>query len=153
MRKAIVVAAALGILGAATPALAAPPEVQQKSCEANGGTFTRDHGTKTCTTTTQDSYTSDPVVNTLTGPLIPGQGFAFVLTWVSTVTDVVSVTTTQTQKGNGAVTTTQSMTVLSSTVAPVSCTLEVLGATSTEDDDVCAQNGLFARPTPLGPIA
>jgi hypothetical protein len=133
------------------PSLRAP-EVPQKSCEAGGGTFARSQGTKTCTPTSTASYTSDEFPNSQTGPFIPGQAYAFVLTGVSTVTDVISTTTTQTQKGNGDVTTVQSATVVSSTVNPVSCTLVIGSHTFVEDNDLCAQNGLFLQPTPLGPI-
>ena len=146
MRKTIVVAAALGILGVAAPALAAPPEIQQKSCEAGGGTFARDHGTKSCTTTSVEQFTSPPT------PYIVFLGDAYrtgaEYTAVFSRTYQVQTTTTDSQKGNGEVTTTQSTSVLSSTVNEINCTEEdmlfgIVFSTSSQPVGVCEGLGLF----------
>jgi hypothetical protein len=147
MLRTVIAGAALGfvILTSAGTALAAPPEIQQKSCEADGGTFERDHGVKSCTTTTQTTQVTGPVTSVVGSP---GNS----LTGVSRRVDVVSVSTTQSQKGNGDVTTTQTSTVLSSTVTGLSCTQQIAFLTFSVDNSVCAQNGAFLPPTPLGPV-
>jgi hypothetical protein len=145
MRRAVIAGAVLGfvVLGTAGTALAAPPEIQQRSCEASGGTFDRDHGVKSCTTTTQSTQLTGPFTSVIGSP-------GNFLTGISVRTDVLEVATTQTQKGNGEVTTTQSVTVLSSTVTG-RCSQQIAFVNFEVDDSVCVQNGAFLAATPLGP--
>ena len=150
MRTTVLAGVVLGItVLTVAPALAAPPEIQQKSCEADGGTFTRDQGTKSCTTTTETT--------TNTGPVPISAAYAIgTLNGVSSRSDQLSITTTQTQKGNGPVTTSRRVTVLSSTVTPVSCTWDYPEAGIwgyPVDNSFCADNGAFLPPSPLGPMA
>jgi hypothetical protein len=145
MRRVLVGAmAAAALVAMAGPALADPPEVQQKSCLADGGTFVRDHGVKTCTTTSVDQQT-------LEGPSVPFSrsefigGFAvydITYTGTSRYTATVRTTTARTQKGNGEVTTEQSSELLSSSVEVLTCHVagELLGVSFDRDvpADVCA---------------
>ena len=97
MRRAIIAGAVLGfaVCTTAGTALAAPPEVQQKSCEANQGTFDRDHGVKSCTTTTVHTVTTDGE-----GPpqtiSSPGGLVTVKYTGMIRETDILRTTTTQT---------------------------------------------------------
>jgi hypothetical protein len=141
MRKAIVTGAALGIVVLmGTPALAAPPEVSQKNCDDVGGTFVRDHGVKSCTTTTVDTVTSE-------GPGPRAEMYWGSWGWVDysgTIRDseTVRTTTTQSQKGNGDVTTASDSVLLSRSVDWLTCHVEAtfFGASFTRnvDPDVCA---------------
>jgi len=154
MRRIVLVGVTLGIaVLSAAPALAAPPEISQKNCDAAGGTFARDQGVKTCTTSTTDQFTTPPTsLVAWFGSKVGGEEY----TGVSTRTDVIQTTTQQSQKGNGDVTTTQSSSVISSTVTPMSCTLEqtILDITTVSHPsfDVCAAKHVYLTPTPLGPI-
>src|SRR5215218_5165658 len=136
--------------GTRAAACAGPPPLvpprAPRSCEAGGGAFSRDHGVKSCTTTTQTQQTI-PVVRSIS------TGAGSTLTAVGSRTDVLALTTTQTQKGNGEVTTDQSATVLSSSVTAISCTWEVFGIRMQYPNSYCEQNGLVCTPTPLGPVA
>lgn len=153
MRKSVITGVVLGIvlLGAA-PALAAPPEVSQKNCDAAGGSFDRDHGVKTCTTTSVDTVTSEGA-----GPkesMGPVAGVTAEFTGTVRETTTVQTTTTQTQKGNGDVTTASTGVLLSFSRQWLTCHVEVhfLGTTSSRnvDPDVCAHpqnyplDGFFA---------
>jgi hypothetical protein len=156
MRTTVLAGAVLGIIAiTAAPAVAAAPEIQQKSCEANGGTFSRDQGTKSCTTTTVDQTTSTPSRSIVdVGSLnVIGERY----TGVGSVTSQIQTTTTQTQKGNGDVTTIVSMTVLSSSVNEISCTVDeyLFGSkisSSAAPFSACEGYYLFPHPLPLGPL-
>ncbi len=152
MRRSIVAGAVLGIVVlTGAPALAAPAEVSAKTCQ---GDFSRDHGVKTCTTTTTDQLTTPPV--TIVNDFYTAFGTDRYI-GVSRRTDVVETTTTESQKGNGDVTTTQSSSVLSSSVVPVSCTLQQTIAFITTTGQAaftdCAAHHVFLEPSPLGPVA
>src|SRR3954454_19455702 len=101
MRRSIIIGVVLGIVVlSGTPALAAPPEVSQKSCDAAGGSFVRDHGVKSCTTTSVATVTSEHAGPPQSTSLYSG---LVTLDYTGTVreADTVRTTTTQTQKGNG----------------------------------------------------
>jgi hypothetical protein len=142
MRKSFVAlgsAAVAGSLLLAAPALAAQPEVNKKSCDAQGGAYTMDQGTKSCTTTTTKTVTSPDIQGTPTTPsrFVPRPlcGVRYAYTGsdyddVCTITDgtfyqvyTQSVTTTRSQKGNGDVTTTSTEPVVVGPIqtVPVSC--------------------------------
>lgn len=142
MRKSFVAvgsAAAAGALLFAAPAQAAQPEVSKQSCESQGGTFTNDRGTRSCTTTTTETVTSPVLQGTPTTPsrYVPsalcfrydyqGPGdYADVCTITNGTyyqVSTQSVTTTRSQKGNGDVTTTSTAPVVVGPVqtVPVSC--------------------------------
>ena len=124
MRRSIIVGVVVGAaLVVCSPAGAAAPEISQKSCQAADGTFTRDQGTKTCTTTSVAPVTGWPTESSILGGSF-GTGIQY--TAVYSFTDQVQTTTIQSQKGNGPVTTTQSTTVLSTTTNEISCTGEIL---------------------------
>lgn len=107
MRTTIVTGALLAFtVLTATPALAAP-EISQRSCEDAGGSFSRQQGTKSCTTVTTTETRGQSTA--LEGP-VSQEGF---FTWVHYVgvsepVVVVETTTTRTQKGNGPIATTTS---------------------------------------------
>jgi hypothetical protein len=106
MRTTIVTGALLAFtVLTATPALAAP-EITQRSCETSGGTFSRDQGTKSCTTVTTTQTVGQATV--LEGP-VHQEGFTYVhYLGVSEPIVVVETTTTRTQKGNGPIASTSS---------------------------------------------
>ena len=148
---------------AGSPALAAPPEITQRSCEATGGTFTRVQGVKQCarSTVTQvaATYGSLPYLN-LYGPLVTTQTASGTtenqLVGTSRRIDTVRTTTTETQKGSGRVTTTTRSVIVSSRVEQISCELrttdyDLSGAVLRSRYDVrpfadCAALDLFLRP-------
>jgi hypothetical protein len=140
MRRTVLAGAALGVVWlTGTPALAAAPEVQQRSCEADGGTFTRDQGVKTCTTTTVGTRASvvnaPPYTQTVAGYVVRYTG-------TSLLTETVRTTTTRTQKGNGVVTTDSTSETLSWTIQRLTCAVEgsgMFGSFSNNDVpvDVC----------------
>src|SRR5690349_18338920 len=102
MRKLVVgVLATAALVAMAAPAAAAAPEVQQKSCEADNGLFTRDHGVKSCTTTVVQQEFGD-----IQSQFMRSAGI-FTVTYSGSVREFfdVTTTTTRTQKGNGEVTT------------------------------------------------
>ena len=145
MRQAIVIGAALGIVMlSGTSAGAAAPEISQKNCDAAGGVFARDHGVKSCTTTSVGTMTTEhagPRESKRWGPWVGG----LTVEYTGTVreTDRVQTTTTNSQKGNGDVTTTTSTDFLAFVSYEwLSCHVEAdyLGiATSRNvDPDVCA---------------
>lgn len=113
----------------AAPALAAKPVVNRADCEASGGTFAHAQGVKTCTTTTQDTTTT------------PGTRTAGILTATFTVVTVYAITTTQTQKGNGEVTTDTNATVLSQTVTAKTCRVDIYNLYINPNE--CEQAGLY----------
>ena len=115
------------VVGAAPPAQAAPPEVNRDDCQAAGGTFDKDKGVKTCTTTATFTDSNIPGFAQTTGGLLKA-------TWLMDLT--YQVTTTATQKGNGDVTTTAGTPVLTGRhVHSQSC--EFLGIPGTATD--CAE--------------
>lgn len=88
-------------------ALAAPPEVNQRSCEEAGGTFARHHGTKTCTIVGDGRGTGSTLVSRVEGPY-EQVGFVMAVRYVAEryrLTVITPVSTTS-QKGSGPVTTT-----------------------------------------------
>lgn len=114
-------------------ATAAPPTVNEKSCTAQGGTFTRDHGTKSCTTV------GTPY--TVVGPTQSGTAGPYTGTYHEEVTK--QDTTTQTQKGNGDVTTTTTTQVLRREVVPETCFQTVLFVTIPAPTSDCAAAGVY----------
>ena len=142
MRRTTVVGLLVGVavLGG-SPALAAPPEVSQKSCD---GVFTRDQGLKTCTTTTVGPETS-VVASTpfnLSSVALGVEVSDIDYTGTSLLTQTVQTTTTRAQKGNGEVTTESTSETLSWTLERLTCAVEgsVLGVTFSNNDvpvDVC----------------
>ena len=88
------------LLTAPTTAFAAPPEILKPTCEAQGGTFSVEQGTKRCVTV---STTEDRTGRTLDGPVAPDGSF---YQGTSLVTLFRVTTTTQSQKGAGEITTT-----------------------------------------------
>jgi hypothetical protein len=142
MRRSIITGVVLGIVVLwSTPALAAPPEVSQKNCDAAGGSFDRDHGVKSCTTTSVDTVTSEHA-----GPrqsMSFGGGLVTVdYTGMVREADIVRSTTTQTQKGNGDVTTSSDSVLLSWSYEWLTCHVDAdyFGASFSRnvDPDVCA---------------
>jgi hypothetical protein len=122
MRRTMVVGVLVGaavLVG--SPALAAPPEVSERSCEEAQGTFGRERGVKSCTTTSSVEVPRAPV--TLIGqvPLSQNQYIG-----VSRRIDTVETTTVESQKGNGEVTSTSSDAVVASRVEQLSCTYRVV---------------------------
>ena len=106
---------------------AAAPEVSKMSCAQQGGTFSQTNGTKSCTTSTTQT-TAGPTLYTVASDATCAQGdsatdvFCYFYQGTYHVVTTVGVTTTRSQKGNGAVTTTDTTTPVSSTVVPDGCT-------------------------------
>jgi hypothetical protein len=95
---------ALGPAVLAQPAHAASPEITAKSCAAQGGTFDRVQGVKSCTVTETDTVTAGPFSASTSGAII-----VYTATWWTS--EVTETTTTQYQKGGGDMTTEQSQVV------------------------------------------
>src|SRR3954451_2445859 len=58
MRKLVIGALTAGaVVAGSGTALAAPPEVSKKACDADQGVFAQDHGVKSCTTTAIETRT------------------------------------------------------------------------------------------------
>ena len=120
-RTAVVVAAlALSVLPTA-PALGAPPEISQRSCEESGGTFTRDQGTKSCTTVTT-TQVAGPVVTQFSPPEQVSPLVTHQYVGESRRIFIIETTTTRSQKGNGEVSTVSTPATVGSFVEPLTCT-------------------------------
>jgi len=164
MRRSLVVGVLVGAAFlAGSPALAGPPEITQRSCEAQGGTFTRAEGVKSCTRVTQAevpaTYGQLPYLN-LDGPLITTPtAFGYTenqLRGTSREIRLLRTTTVQTQKGAGPVTTTVRQATVSARIEQISCDMRTTDYDL--DGDVllsrydprpfadCAELGLFLRP-------
>jgi len=85
-----------------SPAAAAAPEVSQKSCDRDGGSFSQSHGVKSCTTTSVTTVTSTGIYRYQIG----SSPVSAIYSGTVRQTSLVETTTTRTQKGNGPVTTT-----------------------------------------------
>jgi hypothetical protein len=153
MRRTLAVPALAGMVVGIVVVLTGPvatagaPTVTKPACEASGGTFSVDRGTRTCTVVTTSAPVLGPVVEKSSlGPIAEEKP----VTWYvgeSQRTTTVVTTTTLSQKGNGAVTT-QSTEDVVETVARLSCVrmstvkTEPPGPTPV-DLSVCADLGLF----------
>jgi hypothetical protein len=137
----LVTAALLALTAAVGPAVAAtaaPPEINQKDCEAAGGTFDRVQGVKSCTTTAQVSSTYGPFVSVYDG------GFfnpSYRATW--RVLETSQLTTTSSQKGNGDVTTQQTSTLISRQLVDKTCQATLFGTSYPASVSDCAALGLY----------
>ena len=119
MRRTTVVGVLVGAaMLTGSPALAAPPEIQQKTCEDAGGAFSRERGVKSCTTTSSREVARPPV--TIAEP-VPGPQYSQYI-GVSQRIDTVETTTVESQKGNGEVSSSSSDAVVASRVEAISCT-------------------------------
>ena len=119
MRRTIVVGVLVGAaMLTGSPAVAASPEIQQKACEDAGGTFGRERGVKSCTTTSSVEVARPPVTE---AEPVPGPQFSQFI-GVSRRIDTVRTTTVESQKGNGEVTSTSSDAVVATRIEPLSCT-------------------------------
>jgi hypothetical protein len=119
MRRTIVVGVLVGAaMLAGSPALAAPPEISEKSCEEAQGTFSRERGVKSCTTTSSREVAGPAI--TLAEP-VPGPQYSQYI-GVSRRVDTVETTTVESQKGNGEVSSSSSDAVVASRVDGISCT-------------------------------
>jgi hypothetical protein len=107
-------AAVIAPLLTAGSASAAPVSLTKASCTAQGGTFTRSHGVKTCTV--QDpSYDCNNYSNLpAQEPAVTAGGSGYYGTYTANL--CYQTTTVQTQKGTGPVTTTITTTLKSRTV-------------------------------------
>lgn len=136
-----IAAAALGltaVLGTATPAVAGPPEINQKDCEAAGGTFDRVKGVKSCTTTSTRSYLTGPHYSEYDGgPFVPSYEAYWSEGW--TWQD----TTVQSQKGNGEVTSTLSSELLARDVVNKQCRRTFFGTSVWVSPSECESYGLY----------
>lgn len=148
MRTTIVAGVVLGFtLLTAAPALAAP-EVSQQSCDAIGGTLTRDKGVKTCTLR-KGHMSGGPEIRDVGD--FEDAGFPELERYIGVTREVTvtSTTTTQRQKGNGPVTTTGPTTVVvDEYVQVVDCVVEFWTLASYEgwdsaDDEECQTRGLL----------
>lgn len=128
----------MAILGPAAAASAAPPEINQKDCVAAGGTFDRVKGVKSCTTTSTSTQVVGPFTSYYSGgPFAPSyQAF-----W--SVQSVYQTTTTDSQKGNGDVTTQQSTALVSRTLVNQQCQGTLFGSYYPATVADCAAHGLY----------
>jgi hypothetical protein len=104
---AVVLAALAMFLVPKSIAVASSPEVKQRSCEDAGGTFSRHHGTKTCTIVSVGRVTSSTLVSRVEGPY-EDVGFLVADRYVAERYrfNLMTPVTTTSQKGNRPVTTT-----------------------------------------------
>ena len=157
MRRTMVVGVLVGAaMLAGSPALAAPPEISEKSCEEAQGTFSRERGVKSCTTTSSVEVPRSPVTE---AEPVPGPQYSQYI-GVSRRIDTVQTTTVQSQKGNGEATSTSSDAVVATRIEAISCTFKsvqivgggVFGGGFTIIDyyprplSDCASRGLFLVP-------
>ena len=147
MRRILVAGAvvAAGVL-AGSPALAAPPEISQRSCEAEGGTFSREQGVKSCTvTTTRTDYS--PEMHRV-GVQSTG-GLEDEYTGYYQLVSSVESTTVRSQKGNGEVTTSgPTERTVATVIDPLRCELRstffaIVVFSGQVDLAECALRGLF----------
>ena len=156
MRRTMLVGVLVGaavLVG--SPALAAPPEISEKSCEEAQGTFSRERGVKSCTTTSSVEVPRAPVTRIGQVPFSQNEYIG-----VSRRVDTVRTTTVESQKGNGEVTSTSSDAIVASRVEQLTCTHKVVsivgggvfGGGFTVIDyhsrplAECASRGLFLTP-------
>lgn len=119
MRRTMVVGVLVGAaMLTGSPALAAPPEINEKSCEEAEGTFSRERGVKSCTTTSSREVAGPAITR---AEPVPGPQYSQYI-GVSRRVDTVQTTTVESQKGNGEVSSTSSDTVVASRVDGISCT-------------------------------
>jgi hypothetical protein len=127
MRRTMLVGVLVGaavLVG--SPAAAAPPEISPTSCAEADGTFSRERGVKSCTTTSSVQVPRPPV--TLAEP-VPGPQYSQYI-GVSRRIDTVRTTTVDSQKGNGEVTSTSTEAIVASRVEQISCTLKLVQVVS-----------------------
>ena len=118
----------------AAPAQAAP-EITRSSCEAQGGTFSRDKGVKSCTTTANTAVVSTFTDSSGRECLNDPPFTCKIYTGTSSVSTPSLQPVTQTQKGNGEVTTTVGTPVPTgedATYTPVSCTSQTYEGSGTD---------------------
>jgi hypothetical protein len=158
MRRTMVVGVLVGAaVLAGSPALAAPPEINQKACEDAGGTFGRERGVKSCTTTSSVEVAGPPITE---AEPVPGSQFSHYI-GVSRRIDTVQTTTVESQKGNGDVSSASSDAVVDTRIEPLSCTyknVQIVGGGVFGGGDFtiidyfprplsdCASRGLFLTP-------
>ena len=134
----ITCAAALGVFTTASVANAAVPQVSKKTCEAQDGTLSNDQGTKTCTTVwapeTDVSGPSFRIVGDYPSIYYRGD-FHYVFT--------AQATTTQSEKGNGEVTTTTTVQLLSRQLVKDDCLSIFWGVTTHVDTAECDAYGVY----------
>lgn len=136
-RLAIVTcAAALGVFATATVADAAPPEVGRKPCDAQDGILSNDQGTKTCTTVS-------PYTEVDKGTGIVGQVPSAYLRGDYHVVLTLQITTTQSERGNGEVTTTSDVQVLSREIVKDDCLFITGDTTQSWPISTCDQYGVY----------
>lgn len=135
---AVAVLGLTAVLGTAAPAAAGPPEINQRDCEAAGGTFDRVKGVKSCTTTSTRNEVLGPYSSYRYGGFF---GVSYEATWFEQL--VWQDTTTQTQKGNGDVTTETTPALLSRTVVNQQCEAELMGAYYPASVGDCAVRGMY----------
>jgi len=128
----------IAILGPAAAASAAPPEINQKDCEATGGTFDRVKGVKSCTTTATSTQVTGPYTSFYDGGFFNPSYRAF---WHEQW--LWRITTVDSQKGNGEVTTQQGTTLLSRQVVNQQCQMILFGSVLTAPVGDCAAHGLY----------
>lgn len=127
------------VLGTAAPAAAGPPEINQKDCEAAGGTFDRVKGVKSCTTISSHTTMTGPYSRYYSGGVFTPSYQSFwseVWTWEDT--------TVQSQKGNGEVTTTPTSVLISRNAVNKQCLRTWFGSTSAVPVSECEALGLYA---------
>jgi hypothetical protein len=159
MNKLLAVTGSAALLAGSSLLLAAPahaaPEITRSSCEAQGGTFSRDKGVKSCTTTTNvavvTSFTDSGGRECLNDP----PQTCKIYTGTSSVDTPSQQAVTQTQKGNGEVTTTVGIPVPTgedATYTPSSCTSQTydrddpdlpIGGPVAEPFEECVARALF----------
>ena len=135
---AVALIALTATLGPTVAAVAAPPEIHQKDCEAAGGTFDRAKGVKTCTTTAQITQVSPTMSAFYDGGFFSPSYRSFY-----NVQSAWQVTTTDTQKGNGDVTSEQTSTLISRQVVNQRCDGTLFGSYYPATVSDCAAHGLY----------
>jgi hypothetical protein len=128
----------IAILGPAAAASAAPPEINQKDCEAAGGTFDRVKGVKSCTTTATSTQVTGPYSAFYDGGFFSPSYRAF---WQEQW--LWQITTVESQKGNGDVTTQQGTALLSRQVVNQQCQGSLFGSYYPATVADCAAHGLY----------
>jgi hypothetical protein len=109
------------VVGGSASAHADRPVVQKRSCEAAGGDFSMEKGLKRCTQSSQEVLVGSVLTRSVRVEGGPRTGPSVDLIGTYRVVRVVETTATQSQRGNGNVSTTSAERELSSTVEPLTC--------------------------------
>lgn len=150
VRRATVIALVLGPVAWSGQAVAHAdrPELDKRSCQAAGGSWTKAEGTRTCTQVQQEQRVGPVLTRSVRVEGGPRTGPTVDLIGTYRVVRVVETTTTSSQHGNDAVLTTSTERELSAAVERLTCRralADVPEPRPTVDDSIatCAAAGVY----------